>query len=518
MQLDTLALPALPNWRLLSACWRKALAALALTWLTLLAAFAGDWLAMFDQWWNSSTYNHILLVIPIIAWLAWQRGPQLAALEPHPSRWGLLPLFGALLLWVLGTFAGFNLVRQLGAVAMLPATGLLLLGPRVFAALLFPFAYMLFLVPFGDELVPPLQTITAKMTVALVHASAIPAQINGVFIDTPAGLFEVAEACSGVKFLIAMIALGVLVGNLCFKSWPRRIGFMALCIVVPILANGVRAWGTIYIAQFVGAEKAGGIDHIIYGWVFFALVIAAVLAIGWRFFDRDASEPMVDLKWVQSSTMLMRLERKTFGFAPALALMGVLVLGGVGWARAADSLLAATPRQIYLPQINGWVRIPYKPQAPWEPRAQGADHRLIGRYAHASGHQVDVFYALYASQGEGREAGGFGQGAVIPNSAWAWTSDGPAIGGARSDRLLSGGKIERLSLTWYRTGPLLTGSNMQLKLANIEDRLVLRARPTAMMIISTETRPGSDSKAALDAFVRAIGDPGPWMDRIGEGR
>ena len=518
MQLNALALPAFPDWRLLSAAWRKALAALGLTWLTLLAVFAGDWLAMFDQWWNSSTYNHILLVIPIIGWLAWQRWPQLTGLEPHPSRWGLAFSAVALLLWVLGTFAGFNLVRQAGAVAMLPATGLLILGPRTFTALLFPFAYMAFLVPFGDELVPPLQTITAKMTVALVHASAIPAQINGVFIDTPAGLFEVAEACSGVKFLIAMIALGVLVGNLCFKSWVRRIGFFVLCIVVPILANGVRAWGTIYVAQFVGAEKAGGIDHLIYGWVFFALVIAAVLAIGWRFFDRDAREPMVALEWVQNSPLLARLERQKVGLGPALALATVLVAGGIGWARAADSLSATTPRQIFLPQISGWTRIPYQPQAPWEPRAQGADHRLIGRYADAAGYQVDVFYALFASQGEGREAGGFGQGAVTPNSSWAWTSEGPAIAGARSDRLLSGGKVERIALTWYRTGPLLTGSNMRLKLANIEDRLVLRAKPTALLIVSAEARPGSDSKAALDAFVRAIGDPGPWMDRIAEGR
>ena len=518
MQLDALAVPALPTWRSISAHWRKALVALGLTWLTLLAAFASDWLAMFDQWWNSSTYSHILLVIPIIGWLAWQRWPQLAGLEPQPSRWGLLFCAAAILLWVLGTFAGFNLVRQTGAVAMLPATGLLLLGPRTFAALLFPFAYMAFLVPFGDELVPPLQTITAKMTVALVHASGIPAQINGVFIDTPAGLFEVAEACSGVKFLIAMIALGVLVGNLCFKSWPRRIGFLALCIVVPIPANGVRAWGTIYVAQFVGAEKAGGIDHLIYGWVFFALVIAAVMAIGWRFFDRDAREPMVALDWTQNSPLLARLERQSFGLVSALALAAVLLVGGLGWARAAESLSADTPRQIFLPQISGWTRVAYQPQAPWEPRALGADHRLIGRYADASGQHVDVFYAQFASQGEGREAGGFGQGAVIPNSSWAWTSDGPAIAGARSDRLLSGGKVERIALTWYRTGRLLTGSNMRLKFANIEDRLVLRARPTAILIVSVEARPGFDSTAALDAFVRAIGNPAPWMDRIGEGR
>src|SRR5690606_10682622 len=117
---------------------------------------------------------------------------------------------------------------------------------RVAAGLVFPLGYMLFLVPFGDELVPSLQAFTATMAVALTHASGVPAAVDGMFIDTPAGLFEVAEACSGVKFLVAMVALGALVAHLCFRSPARRALFMAAAIVVPILANGVRAWGTIF--------------------------------------------------------------------------------------------------------------------------------------------------------------------------------------------------------------------------------------------------------------------------------
>ena len=498
--------------------WRRGLVVLGLTWLALIVAFASDWLAMFDQWWNSSTYNHILLIPAIIVWLVWQRRDAVVQFTPQPWRWGLLALAGAILLWVLGAFAGFDLLRQAGAVAMLPASALLLLGPRVFAALLFPIAYMAFLVPFGDELVPSLQTITAKLTVALVHASQIPAAINGVFIDTPAGLFEVAEACSGVKFLIAMIALGVLVGNVCFVSWRRRIAFFALCLVVPILANGVRAWGTIYAAQYIGVERAAGIDHLIYGWVFFAVVIAAVLGLSWRFFDRAIDEPLVNLTRLQSMPFLARAERSPIGLPLALLGGTLLVLGGTAWAQAADRLSAPMPRQLFLPVVPGWTPVAYQPQAAWQPHAAGADHRLLRRYRDAAGHEVDVFYALYATQGEGREAGGFGQGALTPETAWSWTGKGPVMDKARSERLTSGGKIERLALTWYRTGGLLSGSNVQLKLANITDRLLLRPRPTAMLILSAEQRPGRDAAAALRAFRQSIGDPGQWMDRIASGR
>ncbi len=498
--------------------WRDSLTVLGLSWLALILAFAGDWLTMLGQWWNSSTYNHVLLVPAIIGWLIWQRRGAVSQLCPAPWRWGLLALAGAVLLWVLGAFAGFDLLRQSGAVAMLPASALLLLGPRVIGALLFPFAYMAFLVPFGDELVPPLQTITAILTVWLVHASAIPAAINGVFIDTPAGLFEVAEACSGVKFLIAMVALGVLVGNVCFVSWRRRLVFFALCVIVPILANGVRAWGTIFAAQYVGVERAAGIDHLIYGWVFFAIVIAAVLALAWRWFDRKIDDPLVNVARLQSSPWLARADHARISVLAAALGAALLVLGGNAWANAADALTAPVPRQVFLPQVPGWQRVPYQPQAAWEPRAGGADHHLLGRYRDPAGNEVDVFYALYAAQGDGREAGGFGQGALITESDWSWISDGPSFGTARSDRMMAAGKIERLALSYYRTGALLTGSNTRLKLANIADRLLLRSRPTAMLILSAEQRHGRDANLALTAFSQTIGDPGLWMDRIGQHR
>lgn len=503
----------------LPEAWRKGAVWLGLCWCALIALFAADWAAMFDQWWNSSSYNHMLLVPPLVGWLIWQRWRELLRIEPQGFSPGLIAVALALLVWVLGAFAGFNLLRQAGAVALLPASALALLGPRVFAGLLFPFAYMAFMVPFGDELVPPLQTITAKITIALVGLSGIPASINGVFIDTPVGLFEVAEACSGVKFLIAMVALGALVGNVCFRSWGRRIAFMALCVAAPILANGVRAWGTVYAAQFVGVERAAGIDHIIYGWIFFALVIALVLGIAWRFFDRAIDDPMISADAINASPLLARLTKARLGALPATVAILLLAGGALGWAYRAEQLKAPLPRQVFLPEVPGWHRIDYAPKAWWEPRAAGADHRLLGRYADDAGHQVDVAFALYSAQQDGKEAGGYGQGALMPESGWAWTSDGPALGGAKSERLLTQSTHERLALTWYRNGDDLTGSNARLKLAVIADRLALRAQPIAVLILSTEAHSGKGVQAAdLEAFTRAIGPIGPWMDRMASGR
>jgi EpsI family protein len=179
----------------------------------------------------------------------------------------------------------------------------------------------------------------------------------------------------------------------------------------------------------------------------------------------------------------------------------------------ADAQSAALPASIELPQVPGWNRVTYRPSVGWQPLAQGADHRLLGRYADARGNQVDVFLAVYGSQGEGHEAGGFGQGAMPSGGIWVWQSPGPALDGARGDRLLAEGRVARLAYTWYRTGNLITGSNARLKLAAMADRLLLRPRLTTMLILSAEENGGQSARPAIDAFLRATGPTDRWMDR-----
>lgn len=473
--------------------------------------FHRDWAAMADQWWNSSTYTHILLVPAILAWLVSIRAPQLSLLTPIPWWPGFLALFGAAALWLLGHLASFSLASQAGAVGMLVAAAIVLLGPKASVAMAFPFAYMAFLVPFGDELVPALQLATAELTTALVRISGIPARIDGVFITTPAGLFEVAEACSGVKFLIAMIAFATLVGNVCFRRWSRRIVFFVSVVVLSVVANGVRAWGTIFVAQYVGAERATGFDHLVYGWIFFAIVIGLALALAWPFFDRLAADPMFDDKAIQRSVLFVRLER--YAITPLRALLGILglVLLVQVWAHAADRLSAPLPPHILLPDVPAWQRVPYSPRIWWEPRARGAERRLLGRYRDAAGREVDVFFALYASQGDGKKAGGFGEGALAPDTAWAWLSPGISRANAKTDRLLGAGRQVRLAETSYRTGEILTGSTLRLKAANVADRLMLRTRPTMILILSSEA---PDAAGSLQAFRASIGPVARWMDRI----
>lgn len=493
--------------------WRAPLARLGLVWIALLALTAGDWLAMVDLWWNISTYNHILFVPVILGWLVWHRRGELARLAPQAWWPALLPLAGALLLWVISRLGGVDIGSQLAAVVAMQMALLAVLGPRVAAGLLFPLAYALFLVPFGDELVPALQMITARMTIALTLWSGVPAVVDGVFIDTPAGLFEVAEECSGVKFLIAMIALGVLVAQCCFTRWKRRAVFMAVSVVLPILANGVRAWSTIYIAQSQGVEFAASVDHIIYGWVFFGLVIALLLGISWRWFDRDPDEVQIDGQRLLASPWLGRLDAWSAGARAVMgAAIGLVVVAGL-WQAAAARQSADLPDALVLPGIPGWEQVQPVQGLAWLPRAAGADQRVLVQFRDASGRRVDVFLARYARQDARIDATGFGEGALPPDTDWRWLAPAAAPAGMKGDTLFAQGSVRRIALTRWYAGDVGTASPSRLKLAVMRDRALLMVEPVTTLIISAEGVDDTEITARLDDFIAASGNLSAWMDR-----
>ena len=512
--------PLARAWAIVPPAWRRPLALLGLAWVGNIALFFSDWRDMALQWWDSSTYNHILLIPFILGWLISLRWREVLRIDPQGWWPGLVLFGGAGFFWLLGNFAGLSLASQLGVVLMAQASVLTLLGPRASAALLFPLAYMLFIVPAGDELIPALQTITASITMVLLDLSGVPAHIEGVFITTPGGYFEVAEACSGVKFLIAMIAYGALVANVCFRSWSRRIAFMALSVAMPVAANGVRAWGTIFIAEHRGIEFAAGFDHIFYGWIFFALVMALVMGTAWRFFDRAIDDRMIDVHAITSSPFLTRLARMTLGQRKGLALIAGVALTVTGWGAWAARLEAPVPTQIHLPNVPGWSQVDYGPLAPWKPLHTGADHVLLGRFRDAAGHVVDVSIALYAAQKDGQEAGGFGQGALPLDGVWAWESSPAPLAGGHADRIQTAGPVHRLAETFYRSGSLFSGSNTRLKLQNMFDRLLLREQTTMTLIVSAEDQVSGRAPAevAMRAFMSATGPVDAWMDRVASGR
>jgi exosortase A len=488
--------------------WRSALTQLGIACAVILALFWRDAADMASIWWNSSTFNHCLLILPIIWWLVDQRKSELAKIAPQPwtpaLAWVAAGAFG----WLLGDAAGVGLARHAGLVMMLQGAVGTLLGPNVVRGLLFPLFYSLFLIPFGEEFVPALQTITARMCMWLLGLSGIPAHIEGIYISTPTALFRVAEACSGVKFLVAMVALGALVANLCFKSWGRRAAFMAASVVIPIIANGLRAFGTIYIAHHGNVDFAASFDHVFYGWIFFGLVIALVIAAGWPFFDKAADDVAVDATKLQA--------RVSFPLATKFAVPALVAIAAIpfAWSTFVSSASSPVPAQIALPDVPGWQRVDYAPQLAWKPHFVKASHELLGRYRNAAGQEADLYVAVYDRQSDGRELVGYGQGAVGPDSKWSWIAGclNPTHG--RCERISADNKTHREVVSFYRMGGVTSGSATDIKLATLKARLTGGNQQAVAVLVSAERIGDAKPRAAIDAFVKSLGDIDKMADRM----
>jgi exosortase A len=242
------------------------------------------------QTWDASTaYNHCFLVIPIVLYLLWDRRFDLTGIAARPVPAAILlglPLAAA---WLLAERLGIMEGRQLIAIAFIELLFFTVLGPRLWGAMAGPLLYLFFLVPFGEFLTPKLQDVTTWFIRHGLDILNIPAFIDGYIIEIPQGTFFVAEACAGLRFLIASIAFGCLYALLMYRSPVRRGAFILVSAVVPIFANGLRGLGIVWLGYVLGSAQAAAADHIIYGWIFFSAVILTLIALGLPFRQDDMS-------------------------------------------------------------------------------------------------------------------------------------------------------------------------------------------------------------------------------------
>jgi EpsI family protein len=120
----------------------------------------------------------------------------------------------------------------------------------------------------------------------MVEMTGIPIYREGFNFTLPSGSWEVVQACSGVRYIIASVTIGTLYAYLTYRSWTRRVLFVIVSAIVPVFANSVRAYIIVMLGHMSGMTVAVGADHLIYGWVFFGLVIFVLFWLG-AFFRED---------------------------------------------------------------------------------------------------------------------------------------------------------------------------------------------------------------------------------------
>ena len=487
--------------------WRTASFVAVLALFTLLLVYWQTYASIVSIWMRSDTFAHGFFIVPISLYLIWLRRQRLAAIQPRPAPWVVLLLAGLVFGWFAADLVDVMVVKQLMAVAMIPAVLWLLLGAPAVRAIAFPLAYLIFAVPMGENLVPVLQDITAAFSVKALQLTGMPVHWEGRFIHIPSGSFEVAEACSGVRYLIASVALGVLYAYISYQALWRRLVFILLAIVVPIIANGLRAYGIIMLAHHSNYKYAVGADHLIYGWIFFGLVMLLLFwggrflaerepgssaPQGYRFQNAGAHKPGVHYAWVSVAILVMSS-------------------GPVAAHLLSHAVSHHSGPVVHPPQATGDWRGPIETSDPLQPVFVGPLTDLRVKYQQ-DGKSVLFYHAHYAAQGQGAElistANKFYNADLLRridekvidvtlNDGKKWT--------VRSFKLQAGNR-HYLLWQWYEIGGKVTTNPAKAKLYEALARLTLHNEGSAAVMLATEFEVNQhDAHELLKAFMEDMG-------------
>ena len=236
------------------------------------------------QWANDDDYTHGFLILPLALYFVWDGRERLKGLPVKPSLWGAGLLAFGLLMLVVGSVGAELFLQRSSFIVVLAGLVWLILGTAFLRELAFPLAFLVFMVPLPaivmNAVAFPLQLFAAQTATFCMQAAGIPVLREGNVITLASTTLEVAEACSGIRSLQALLALGAVYGYFTQKAAWKKWALVLLSVPIAIAANAFRVAGTGFLAHYWGAEMAQGFYHGFAGWIVFVVAFALLLGCG----------------------------------------------------------------------------------------------------------------------------------------------------------------------------------------------------------------------------------------------
>ena len=262
-----------------------AFGALAFVWI-----FADPIQGLTKAWWDDPDAGHGLLLFPVSLWLAWQAGLR----QDTRGNIGLgsAILVAAVLLRALGGLAAEFFTQRFSIWMALVGLVVFVWGFRQVLHWWLPITLLALAIPLPatitNSMAVPLQFQASRLGAGLIAWRDIAVELNGNVITIPGQRLFVAEACSGLRSLTALISLGVLIGGMWLTTLPGRAMILLLAIPVAIIVNALRIFLTAFLMYFVSPEMGTGFMHKTEGWAMFVLALGmlALLAMMVRWVER----------------------------------------------------------------------------------------------------------------------------------------------------------------------------------------------------------------------------------------
>lgn len=461
-------------------------------------------------WIRSETFAHGFLVVPICVWLVWREREGLADVAARPWWPGLLFVAGAGAMWLVTSAAGVLGLKQFALAFMVQAAIVTVVGTRVARAIAFPLLFLLFAIPVGEMFVPTLIEWTADFTVSALRFSGVPVYREANHFVIPSGQWSVVEACSGIRYIIASVMVGTIYAAVAYRSVRKRAWFMAAAIVVPIVANWLRAYMIVMLGHLSDNKIAVGVDHVIYGWVFFGVVMVLLFWVGSFWQEAPPAARAVDGADRTAPGTSIRTAARAGATKLAAAVAACLVAAGI-WLpleAAVERPSSAVPGVAAWPAQGGWVATDRK-IADWTPHYRGFAWDANRTYA-KDGREVGVYVAYFRNQTKGNELVTSGNQLTTMESA-SWKSlthtdetvewDGASVAVRRTE---IGGLTQRLdAVRLFWVDGHVTGSEYVAKARTAWAKLWGRGDDSALVVIYAQR--GASEAQTLDtlrAFAR----------------
>lgn len=457
-------------------------------------------------WLRSDTFAHGLAVFPVFAWLLWRKREVIAEYAPEPVPWLCVPLALAGLAWLLGRMVSVDGLAHFGLVAMLMIGFAMALGRHLSRQLAFPILFLVFALPVGEFIQPTLMHYTAEFTVFALRLSGVPVYQEGLYFVIPNGRWSVVEACSGLRYMVASLFVGSLYAYLNYTSTRRRVVFMVFAFVLPIVANWVRAYLTVMVGYLFGNEFVQGFIHIVYGWVFFGVVILLMFWIGsmWR---EDSVEPSVRVDAPEAPP----LRGRSVTPLAIVAFAGVTAVFPLLLAHIEDPVEPFTVQLEAPAAADGWRQVDAA-ELSFRPSFSGHRGELFQAYADEQGQTVGLYVAYYARQREDSELISWGNRLVGSGGAALRLirsgHDEMPVG--RTVHAVLGGDLPSSQVAvwhWYWSNGRVLTNNALAKAILALDHLTGQPDDAAFVAVYARytDRPG-DVRPAVEAFLRTHGD------------
>lgn len=453
------------------------------------------------MWYSDTTFNHCFFVIPAALYFGCKDWHLLDCNNQKYDFLAVVAIIALIILWSFGYAANIQLFVHVATFLILPVLIWFCIGRSNALKLWFPLTFPVFAVPFGSELIAPFQTITADIAVYLLNLSGIPTFQSGLYIDVPNGKFEVAEACAGVRFFVASLCFGYFYAYVSYQKLYKRILFVIFSALFPILANGLRVFGTIVIGEKIGMQYAAGADHLIYGWAFFAVVLLLLIWVGSYWQD---TSPKASQKDEYPSRRIA---------VPSLVLLPLLAI--ILWKAVIDQaspapFISIDNTAVALRQIDS--------RANWKPQFFGAAETLHGRIINTD---LDLFIAAYSVDSEESELISFNN-RFYSQDVWTIAKE-KTVTLTHAENTISAKLLDlrsasgqhRAVVYWYKLPGYSGASVLQVKLRQALGKLTGVQYPASVIVLSSLYQRNID--AGMGQLINDIGDLLPDVENMMKG-